>query len=134
MLDAESAVLGTATVFGAGALALPTLFTLPALSSLGLPTVPPAVLPSLILTADAPLALILEPELTGLLEFCFGSTTSGINLSAGYSGTDLNSQNTSHCSIGNNYSIPCDANENSVLTGEKDKFTCSDIEVYAVKY
>ena len=63
----------------------------------------------------------------------FGSY-GGHNLSAGYSNTDLNTPNVSHCAIGLNYSIPGDANGNSVLTGEKDKFTCADIEVYAVKY
>ena len=41
----------------------------------------------------------------------------GQNLSAGYTSKDLNTPNVSHCVIGNNYSIPGDANGNSVLTG-----------------
>ena len=39
------------------------------------------------------------------------------NLSAGYTSTDLNSQNESYCTIGRSYSIPGDVNGNSILTG-----------------
>lgn len=36
-----------------------------------------------------------------------------------------------HCKAGASvYNIPCDNEGNSELTGEKDNFTCIDIEVY----
>ena len=78
-----------------------------------------------------------DPQYTSGCHSSYGPVFGGLsnhNLSAGYQSTDLNTPNVSHCAIGNNYSIPADANGNSVLTGEKNTFTCADIEVYAVKY
>ena len=75
-----------------------------------------------------------DPQYTSFCHPTFGPYFGSGSLSAGTQGTDLNTPNVSHCAIGLNYSIPGDANGNSVLTGEKDKFTCADIEVYAVKY
>ena len=76
-----------------------------------------------------------DPQYTSLCYSTYGHFFgSGGNLSAGNIGTDLNSPNASYCVINSNFSIPGDENGNSVLTGEKDKFTCVEIEVYAVKY
>ena len=76
-----------------------------------------------------------DPQCTSLCSSTYGPWFGGgSNLSAGNHTTDLNTQDKSSCVINSNFSIPADANGNSVLTGEKNYFTCADIEVYAVKY
>lgn len=40
--------------------------------------------------------------------------------------------NAGECYTGKEYNIPCDSEGNSELTGEKDNFTCVDIEVYQI--
>jgi hypothetical protein len=48
----------------------------------------------------------------------------------------LNSENSGFCHVGkgNYYDIEADKNGNSPLTGEKEKFTVAELEVYKVFY
>jgi hypothetical protein len=50
------------------------------------------------------------------------------------SGIRINSENGSFCCVGKNnfYDIEKDINGNSPLTGEKEEFTCTELEVYKV--
>jgi hypothetical protein len=49
-------------------------------------------------------------------------------------GDQLNADNAGYCNVGTNnyYNISGDSSGKSPLTGEKDRFTCAELEVYKV--
>jgi hypothetical protein len=55
------------------------------------------------------------------------------NCDLGIHGEPLNGKDNGYCRTGKNFNVPTDIDENSEITGELNKFTLADIEVYQVK-
>ena len=55
------------------------------------------------------------------------------NCDLGIHGEPLNGKENGYCRTGKTFNVPTDIDENSEITGELNKFTLADIEVFQVK-
>ena len=83
-----------------------------------------------LLTDHSPHRLGLRPVLYGCNGFCFG------NLALFLDGDYLNNKNEGRCLVGKDKFYDIEENERgeSPLTGLKDQFTCSFLEVYKILF